>query len=64
MRFVEIPYGRGDVMCGTYSSINTGETNALCLDTADIGLAMIFTFAIFGFTDFTKKVFSFCFCRR
>jgi hypothetical protein len=62
-RFVQVPYGRSDVICGIYSS-NNGEVNMSCIDTADIGLTLIFVFATIGFTKAMKDLFIACCCKR
>jgi hypothetical protein len=50
MRFVEIPYGRSDVLCSVYVA-NDGITNSACIDMADVFLIMFFTSAIFGISQ-------------
>jgi len=59
MRFAEIPYGLGDVMCLTYA-VREGSVKSTCVDTSDIGLAIIFTFTAIGMVSVIKGIFKIC----
>ena len=62
-RFVQVPYGRGDLICSIYSSKN-GVVDMTCIDTADVALTLVFIFATLGFTTAIKDLFTACCCRR
>ena len=61
-RTVNVPYGRGEVLCYVLSDKSDIIMN--CIDTADAGLVLVFIFATIGVVKTLKELFAACCLKR